>query len=29
MKIGGLFEKQDKHLEAEKTYMKCTKFNNV
>ena len=24
-----MFEKQEKELEAEKTYLKCTKFNNI
>lgn len=29
LKIADIFEKQNKFVEAEKTYLKCTKFNNV
>lgn len=29
LKIATLFEMQEKEVEAEKTYLKCTKFNNV
>ena len=29
LRIGHLFEEQGKEAEAQKTYLKCTKFNNA